>query len=105
MAKPEARAGEAGSLSDAAFERRPGRIAEDLADQSIVLDLERDRYYAISTSGGRLWALLEQPRTLAELVGVLMASYDVDRDTAESDVAAWVKELLRLELVKRTDTP
>jgi hypothetical protein len=81
------------------FVRRSGQISEACAGEAVVLDLDRDRYFAVRGSAARLWLLLERPCTLSELVDAVVAKYDVDRPTATSDVSRWLEEMLRLELI------
>lgn len=48
---------------------------------------------ALSESGALLWEKLEQGATESELVEVLLAEYEVEREQAEADVKAFVDEL------------
>ena len=42
------------------------------------LNLRNGAYYGLDPVGARNWNLLQQPPTLAELRGILIAEYDVD---------------------------
>ena len=48
---------------------------------------------ALSESGALLWEKLEQGATEDELVKILLAEYEVERERAVADVRAFVHEL------------
>lgn len=50
-------------------------------------------YYGLSQSGVRIWELVQQPRTVAEILATLMAEFDVDRHRAEADLEALLTDL------------
>jgi hypothetical protein len=49
--------------------------------------------------GARVFELLEEPRTLDDVIDVLLTEYDVDRETLTADVTDLVAELLARSLV------
>ena len=48
---------------------------------------------ALSESGALLWERLQDDATIDDLVEVLLAEYEVERDQAEKDVRAFVAYL------------
>jgi len=65
----------------------------DVEEQILALDLKTSRYLAINRSGRELWGALVDGATRSELVHLLIDSYDLDRDRAATDVAAFLDEL------------
>jgi hypothetical protein len=70
-------------------------------DEVVVLDLGAGEYYSLDAVGSAIWDQLEGGRTPEEIVGVLLARYEVDELTARGDVERIVQELLAVGLVER----
>ena len=62
-------------------------------DEVVVLDGERDLYLGTNTSGSVLWEALAEGATRTELVDLLVASFDIERDRAASDGEAFLEQL------------
>ena len=54
----------------------------------------------LNETGAFLWRLLEKSSTESEMVDALLNEYEVDRETAEKDVKAFVQKLTEAKLVK-----
>ena len=59
----------------------------------VALDAVGSRYFAANPTAAALWKRLGEGATEADLVDSLRERYDVSRETAEADVAAFVEEL------------
>ena len=65
----------------------------------------RIEVYQIDDIGSRIWALLEQPMTVADLCKQLVASYAVDAETCQQDTLDFLQELYVAEIITIVDTP
>jgi hypothetical protein len=54
----------------------------------------------LNATAARLWQLLEEQRTLDELVAALIACFDVDEETARLDVGAFVDAISEMGLLE-----
>jgi sensor domain CHASE-containing protein len=69
-------------------------------DDVVVLDLEGSVYLKVNGSGRVLWELLAEPRTEAELQAALIERYGIDTQRAARDVAAFLSELRRRNVLE-----
>jgi hypothetical protein len=76
-------------------------IARRVGEETVMLDLANGTYFSLDLVGARIWALLGEGKTLAEICDVLMAEYDVARDAIERDVLSLVEELRAHGLIVR----
>jgi len=76
------------------------QVSCDLGSEAAILNLKNGIYYGLDPVGARVWNLIQQPRTLAELREVLVAEYDVDAARVESDIRDLLTQLLDNELVE-----
>ena len=74
------------------------RIREDvlvahLEGEAVLLDLHSKRYYRLNATGARIWKGLEQSLAPDEIVAGLAAEFDVDANTARSEVDRVIGDL------------
>ena len=74
--------------------RRSGRLIEAEIDGEIIgLEVEQGTCFGFNPTASRIWALIETPRRFGELRDALVAEYEVDRETCESELRALLDEL------------
>jgi hypothetical protein len=69
-------------------------------DDVVVLDLRGSVYLKLNGTARDLWEALVEPRTDAELVTGLVEKYGIDEERAASDVAAFLGDLRRRDLLE-----
>ena len=73
--------------------RVPEALSRRLLDGVLVLAPDMAEPMHISTPGETLWALLSEPITVAELVGVLAEVYGATPETVRADILPVLREL------------
>lgn len=77
-----------------------------LGDEVVVLGLQAGVYHGLNPVAARIWELIRQPRTVNEILGVLLDEYDVDAGRCERDLLLLLQELAARDLiVVANDTP
>jgi hypothetical protein len=66
---------------------------------SRVMDLES--IYVLNDVAARIWELLETPTTTDRIADRVTAEFDIDAETAERDVVAFVESLEARGLIRR----
>jgi hypothetical protein len=79
--------------------RRERVLAATQGDTTVLMDAASGRYFTLNDVAGRIWTLLETPRSLPELISVLADEYEVERDRLVPDVVALTGRLSELSLV------
>lgn len=75
------------------------QVSSRVGDEAAILDLDSSIYYGLDPVGARIFELLAQPTSLAAVLNAVVAEYDVDADTARTDLLALVQDLLAQRLV------
>ena len=75
----------------ARFCRHPDLRLAALEGEGVVLHLGARKYFTVSETGLVLLDLLEEPRTLDQLVTGLMERYAVDRDHADTSTQQFLE--------------
>jgi hypothetical protein len=87
----------AGRASEITGETRISRtgdwLSADTGDGAVMMSPSATEYIGLSGTAGRIWELLETPRTLAELCAALASEYQVTPDEVSADVKEFVAGL------------
>jgi len=81
--------------------RNSGLSSREVGGEVVVLDLENSRYLTVSGSGVLLFELLHEEHDRDELVAALVATFEVDEDTARRDVDSFISDLSDTGLLSR----
>ena len=68
-------------------------VASDIDDEKVMMSVEKGQYYGLDPIGSRVWELIEKPIKVSDLIDALLLKYDVDRETCERDVLAFLEDL------------
>jgi len=78
------------------------QVSCDLAGEAAILNLQTGVYYGLDPVGARIWNLIQQPRTVSDVVQVLLKEYEVDSERCERDVFGLLQELASEGLIEVT---
>ena len=65
-------------------------------------DLKAGVYFGLGSLGGRIWALIQEPKTVAQIKDAILREYDVEPGQCERDVLALLQELVAENLIEIT---
>lgn len=72
-----------------------------IEDELVALNLETSFYYGVDGIGTQIWRLLVDERmTITEACQKLLEEYDVDAETCQREVRAFVEQLLNAKLLE-----
>jgi predicted Rdx family selenoprotein len=74
-------------------------IANTVGDEMVVLHLANGTYFGLDPVGTLLWETLAKGELPSAACDRILDRYDVDRETAENDLRAFMEELAQGELI------
>lgn len=77
----------------------PQVMARQVGAETVILDLASGTYFGLDPVGARIWALLGEGRTLAQVCDAMQAEYDVSRAEIERDVLNLAEQLHTQQLI------
>ncbi|MGH7770354.1 MAG: PqqD family peptide modification chaperone [Candidatus Binatia bacterium] len=77
----------------------------DLVGEAVILNLKSGVYFGLDPVGGRVWSLIQEPKTVGAVVEALLQEYDVESSRCEADVLALLEELANRALLEVKVTP
>jgi len=70
------------------------QVTGDLLDGEVaILNLPDGVYYGLNDVGGRVWSLIQQPKTVRELKEILLQEYDVDAEICSKELIDLLQDL------------
>ena len=88
---------------DTVVAKSPEPIAVEVDRSIVMMSLSQGMYYGLEGPGPRIWALLEQPRSAAQLTTLLCEEFEVDRETCLQDVCQFLDALEDAQLIQVQD--
>ena len=68
-------------------------LARQVGGETVMLDLAKGAYFGLDPIGARMWQLLAEGKTLAEVCDAIVEEYEVSRDAVERDLLALLDDL------------
>lgn len=72
----------------------------NLAGEAVILCLKNGVYYGLNPVGARVWDLVQQPRTVGQILDTLNEEYAVDSNTCRQDLESLLQDLAAKGLVE-----
>lgn len=88
------------SLPEPVIALSSNQVCCELDGQAVILSLTTGKYYGLDEVGSRVWALIQEPKTMSELQNVLLSEFDVEPWVCERDLNHLIQELEEVGLVQ-----
>jgi hypothetical protein len=75
-------------------------LATPIGDETAMMSITRGRYYVVGSVAERIWQMLEAPVSPREITERLLEEYDITPEQCESEVGAFLDELIEEGLVE-----
>jgi hypothetical protein len=75
-------------------------VSCDLDGEAAILNLKDGVYYGLDPIGAKIWKLIQNPMALNDVVEMIWAEYNVDKNQLKDDIFELINELLDNGLVK-----
>lgn len=78
------------------------QVSTNLEGEVVILHLKNGVYYGLNPLGGRIWDLLQEPRTVSEIRDIILNEYEVSSPRCEQDLLRLLEELADRGLIEVT---
>jgi hypothetical protein len=75
------------------------QVACEVGGEMVILHLDEGLYYSLNEVGACIWQLVQEPRSVDELVEAITAKFEVERDQCLADILALLTDLAAHRLV------
>lgn len=75
-------------------------LSQELAGETVLLDLASENYFGLDAVGTRVWQLLSEGQDKTAVVEALLDEYEVEREVLEKDVTELLGRLSEAGLIE-----
>ena len=75
-------------------------LAQELAGETVLLDLASESYFGLDSVGTRVWQLLGEGAEQEQVVAALLEEYEVERAVLERDITDLLGRLAEAGLIQ-----
>ena len=79
------------------------QVSCDMGGETAILNSTSGIYFGLNGTGVRVWDLIQQPRSVKDILAVLLEEYDVEPAQCERDLLALLKQLSEKSLIETRD--
>ncbi len=85
------------------FMAADGVLFQTVADESVLLNINDNRYYGLDDVATRMWQLLMEYGDEEAVIRQILDEYDVEEPVLREDFAALIAEMEQNGLIKQVD--
>jgi hypothetical protein len=79
--------------------RNPKMVTSNIDDEIVMMSVDNGEYYGLDEIGSRIWALLENPISVQQLISALMDEFEVEEETCHTDTLDFINDLFEKKLI------
>lgn len=84
---------------DTVVVKNPDIDDTDIDGEKVMMDLDKGKYFMMNEVGSRIWDIMEDTRSVKEIVSSLCSEYEIDEDDCYNVVAQFLGSLNHAELI------
>lgn len=77
-----------------------GILISQVGDESVILNLNSERYFGLDAVGARMWALLSTSDSIQSAYELLLHEYDVEPEVLRRDLDQLIEKLVEHGLLE-----
>ena len=76
------------------------QVSCDMGGEAAILEPNSGMYYGLNVVGARVWSLIQEPKSVNDLLQVLVDEYDVEASCCERDLLLLLERLAERGLIE-----
>ncbi|MFH1844023.1 MAG: PqqD family protein [bacterium] len=84
---------------DAVPQHQAEIVTREIDDEIYICSADGETMFTITTVGADIWRACDGSHSVSEIVEILIAAYEVDRETVERDLEAYLTDLETKQLI------
>jgi hypothetical protein len=79
------------------------QVSCPLGDDIVILDVKAGLYFSLDNVGARVWQLIQEPTSVADLGNAILETFEVSPEVCERDLLALLRDLASRNLIEIRD--
>jgi len=81
------------------YSRSEDYVFNEVDGEMVMMNIETGAYASLNETGKSIWNLLEEPKSVEELLPLLLEEYDIPEATAKQDLDTFVAKLVEQKII------
>lgn len=74
-------------------------LANAIGSETVMMDIEKGKYFGMNKTGSYIWKLLENPLSLSDLCDRLMKDFSISFEECEKDVVPFIEDMVKEKII------
>lgn len=74
--------------------QRTDLTGSQIDSEMVFFNHNTGKYFGTGPVGADIWAYVDSPKSISEICDYLLETYDIDRETCETQVQKFVREMI-----------
>ncbi len=76
------------------------QCSSELEGETVILNTKSGVYFGLNSVGASIWSLIQEPRTVNDVLDAIESKYEVETSQCESELLALLQELQTQGLIE-----
>lgn len=81
------------------YSRNEQIIDGELDDNQVMMHLDKGKFFGLNPVAKRIWQLIETPKTIEEIIALLLEEYDVQETQCLQEVNEFLDKAIQCDIV------
>ncbi|MDM9379610.1 PqqD family protein [Chlorogloeopsis sp. ULAP01] len=79
------------------------QVSSEVLGETVILNMTSGIYYGLNETGTFIWNLIQEPKTVEEILSALLDEYEADIEECKSDILALIEDLAEKGMIEIKD--
>lgn len=75
-------------------------LANEVGNDTVMMSIDKGKYYGTNKTGSYIWKVLEQPMTFGDLCSQLAADFNITEDKCAAEVVPFIEQLSNESIIE-----
>jgi hypothetical protein len=85
--------------SDTLIARNNEILANGIGSETVMMSIEKGKYYGTNKTGSYIWQVLETPMTFGSLCARLASDFNIPEDRCREEVMPFIEEMQKENII------
>ena len=88
------------NMNDLVTRNDKGFLANKIGEELVIMDLKSGNYIGLNPVGAYIWDILQTPASASDIIGRLLAAYDIDEATCREQTMEYLEKMQQQGLIQ-----
>ena len=74
-------------------------ITNEIDDEILMMSIEDGKYYGLNAVGSEIWKMLDEPKSIEEIIPALMEIFEIDDETCRKESLDFIESMIKNNII------